>query len=120
MDPNTIRVLQESNRAGVRFLRIELEMGHTFLDIADVTENESTRIRDLQNASRVYESVQRLVGRVDLSPEEEGLIQQKIAELKHRLDTTSRNPAFDPKPAFRRKPETNLGIVPGDNELTRG
>jgi hypothetical protein len=86
-----MRVLQESNEIGIEFLRTELDTGHTFLDIAQVTAVESTRLRTLESACRAYESVIHLIERLYLSAEEDVELHGKLAELKRRLDSESRN-----------------------------
>jgi hypothetical protein len=91
MDSRTMRVLQQSNEVGIQFLRTELDTGHTFLDIAQVTAVESTRLRTLENACRAYESIVRVIGRLELTREEDLELHGKLAELKRRLDSESRS-----------------------------
>jgi hypothetical protein len=91
MDSRTMRVLQQSNEVGIDFLRTELDTGHTFLDIAQVTGVVSNRLRTLESACRAYETVNRMIGRLDLSPEEDVELHGKLAELKRRLDSESRS-----------------------------
>lgn len=86
-NPNVTRVLLESNRIGVEFLQTELETGHTFLDIAQATDVESTRTRTLQSARRAYETTVRSIERLDLSPELQEDLQLKIVELRRRLES---------------------------------
>ncbi len=87
MDSKTLRVLQESNEIGIRFLRTELATGHTLLDVVEVTGFETIRVRTLENANRAYESACRLIQRLDLSPEEEMELKRELVELKRRLDS---------------------------------
>jgi hypothetical protein len=83
---NTARVLAESNRIGIQFLRTELETGHTMLDVFETSEVESTRNRSQENAGKVYDLVTRLIPRLDLSARDEKELQQSLGELKRRLD----------------------------------
>jgi hypothetical protein len=87
MKPNTMRVLEESNRIGIEFLRTELEAGHTFLDIADVTDVETTRKRTRQHARRAYDLVLRLMVRLNLSLADEDELHCKLNDLRRRLDS---------------------------------
>ncbi len=87
MDSETLRVLQESNEIGIRFLRTEITTGHTLLDVVELTGITTTRVRTLENANRAYESASRLIQRLDLSPEEEMELKRELVELKRRLDS---------------------------------
>jgi hypothetical protein len=86
MSEDVARILQESNEAGIQFLRIELNTGHTLLDIAEVTEIESTRARTVRNAGRAYDVVHGLMGRLKLSTEEELELESDLKALKRRID----------------------------------
>lgn len=91
-NPNAARVMLESNRIGVEFLQTELATGHTFLDIAQVTTVESTRVRTLQNAGLVYETAVHLIRRLDLPPGLEEDLQFRIVELRRRLESLRNKP----------------------------
>ncbi len=86
MDQKAIRVMRESNEAGIHFLRIEIEAANTFLDIANVTGLQPTRKRTVGNAVRAYELVNRLMPRLDLTPAEETELMRDLTVLKKRLD----------------------------------
>jgi hypothetical protein len=94
MNSNTVRVIQESHEAGVQFLRTELETGHTFMDVAEVTNLDGTRVRTRQNAIRVYQLVTRLMKRMELTPEDEDELRTKLAHLKRRIDFGVNGPDF--------------------------
>jgi hypothetical protein len=89
---NTIRVYKESwrrieqaNRIGIDFLVADLNVGLTFLQIADVTRSPATRARDLDKALQVYRTVKSLLPRLFLSAEDGKLINTKLAELRFKL-----------------------------------
>ena len=67
MESKTKRILHESNQIGIQFLRTDLQAGHTLMDIADVTNVETSRKRTVYNARRAYDFVLWLMVRLDLS-----------------------------------------------------
>lgn len=85
MDKSTRQIMAESNRIGVQFLLADLDVGNTFLDVAEVTHVVATRRRNCRSAREAYETVLRLLPRVTPSNEEQRLLDEKIAELKERL-----------------------------------
>jgi hypothetical protein len=90
---NTIRVYKESwrrieqaNRIGIDFLVADLNVGLTFLQIADVTRSPATRTRDLDKALQVYRTVKSLLPRLFLSAEDRLIINGKLGELRTKLE----------------------------------
>jgi len=79
-------VLNQSNRVAVQFLLADLRTAFTFLDTAEVTSLEETRIRNQAHARRVYETILRFLRKVAPLPEEATELKAGIAELKKRLE----------------------------------
>jgi hypothetical protein len=86
IDMVTSRLLRQSNQIGVDFLLADLETGHTFLDIADLTEAAETHSRNHERAREVYFTVLRLLPRVAPDPDEKDRLQQRLAQLRKRLE----------------------------------
>jgi hypothetical protein len=78
--------LEQANQIGIDFLVTELSVGLTFLQTADVTGSPVTRARDLEKASHVYRTVVRLLPRVILSADDRAEINEKLAELRRKLE----------------------------------
>jgi len=85
MKPDSMRVWRESNQVGIQFLRTELKAGHTFLDIAEVTDVEATRRRTTRIAWQAYDRVLGLIPRLELSFAEHDELKGKLEDLKRRL-----------------------------------
>ena len=86
LDTVTSRLLRQSNQIGVDFLLTDLETGHTFLDIADLTEAPQTYSRNHERAREAYFTVLRLLPRVTPDTDEKDRIQQRLAQLRKRLE----------------------------------
>jgi hypothetical protein len=97
MNPNAPQVIQESHEAGVQFLYTELETGNTFMDVAEVTNLDETRIRTRQNAIRAYQTVIRLMKRMVLSHEDTAELRARLAQLKRRIDSEVARPDSAPE-----------------------
>lgn len=80
------RLLDETNRIGVQYLLVEVQTGLTFLNVADTTELPENRARNLQNAFKAYQSVQRMLSQVTLLPEEKLALDSGMEELRSRLN----------------------------------
>src|SRR5260370_42533220 len=86
MDQRSARLLEDSNRVGISFLLTDLKTILTFLNIADVTANEETRLRNRTQARNGYRAVLRHLPGVRPSPEERLEIEEKLATIKSRLE----------------------------------
>lgn len=86
IDAMTARLLRQSNRIGVDFLLTDLDTAHTFLDIADVTEAVRTHSHNHERARGIYLTVQRLLPRVVPEAEEQMRLDEKLSQLKKRLE----------------------------------
>lgn len=79
------KLMDETNRVGVQYLLVEVQTGLTFLSVADTTERRENRARNLQNALKVYQTVQRLLPQVVPLPSERMELDSRMEELKLRL-----------------------------------
>ena len=84
----TAQLLEESHRIGVQFLLADLTTAFTFLDVSEVTEIEESRKRNLEKARYVYDTVMRLMPKVEPSNEERAELEDNLAELRRRLVAT--------------------------------
>jgi hypothetical protein len=85
MSGSTAQLLEQSHRIGMQFLLADLATAMTFLDVSRVTGLEESRLRNLQNARHVYDTVIRLMPKVEPSHEERAVLEDRLAELKRRL-----------------------------------
>ncbi len=86
MDERSARLLEESNRVGISFLLTDLKTVLTFLNLADVTVNEGTRLRNRTQARNGYRAILRHLPRIRPSPEQRLEIEEKLAAIKSRLE----------------------------------
>jgi hypothetical protein len=82
----TWRQIEQANRIGIEFLVTDLDVGLTFLQTAEITRLVSTRERDLEKALVVYRTVTRLLPRVVLSEDDWTEINEKLEELRTKLE----------------------------------
>jgi hypothetical protein len=75
-----------SNRAGAAFVLTDLNLAMTFLDVAETSKRAETVSRNRQNARIAYDSVRRLLPRLALTAEEWQNIQEKLSNVKFRLE----------------------------------
>ena len=80
------RLREESNKVGAEFLVVELDTGLTFLDVAETTSSEESRIRNRKNAEIAYKTALRMAPRVMLVAAQKEAVNQRIAALKSRLE----------------------------------
>lgn len=73
------------NRTRIAFLVADVDLGCTYLDIAQVSRIESTVRRNHENARRVYDTVTRLAARVNLDQVERETLETRLAVLSLRL-----------------------------------
>ena len=78
-------VHNQIKRTSVELLIADLELGLTFLDVADTSINEQTIRRNSRNGRNVYDTALRLLPRLTLNKEERQTIEDKLATLKKRL-----------------------------------
>jgi hypothetical protein len=71
---------------GFEFLLIDLDVASTFMDVAEKTDNEETRQRNLGNARHAYDTVLRLSAKSTLDAEQHEALDAKLTRLKTRLE----------------------------------
>jgi hypothetical protein len=81
----TRQIVEESNRLGVQFLIADLSVALTFLDVAETTRSEEVRKRNRDNARTAYDAVQRFLGRLSPSKEEQTELDARLSTLRSRL-----------------------------------
>jgi|1186.fasta_scaffold90263_2 hypothetical protein len=69
----------------VDFLETEISAGNTFADLALSARDDLKRKRNTQNACIAYQTLQRFIGSVSMTPEKERLFLQEIDHLKQKL-----------------------------------
>lgn len=74
------------NRASAEFLKIDVNAALTFLHVARQTTDKIQRERSQRAARKAYETVLRLMKRVQLSREEEQVLKRKLEQLKNELE----------------------------------
>jgi hypothetical protein len=79
-------LIEETNRVGVDFLRIEAEAALTFLQVAETTGSDATRDRNYHNASEGYRTLLQFLPRVVLDPKDAVEIRMKLEYLKLHLE----------------------------------
>jgi hypothetical protein len=85
MGASASRMQREFNEAGVQFLLTELKTAHTFLDIAEMTENLETRERNLRHAQEAYTVALRHNPEVVPTDEQAADLRKRFNEVKSRL-----------------------------------
>jgi len=80
------RLREESNKVGAEFLVIELDTALTFLDVAETTTSEESRIRNRKNAEVAYKTALRMAPRVMLVAPQKEAVNERIAKIKSRLE----------------------------------
>ena len=77
---------EEANRANTNFLKVDADTALTFTDIALSTEDPVKKRRNVRSARRAYDTVMRLIEKVDLSDSDGRILGAKLLSLKARLD----------------------------------
>jgi hypothetical protein len=70
---------------GFEFLRTDLDIGLTFMDMAETTHDVAKRQRNHANARRVYDTVVRLMQKLSLDDTQREELTERLARLKSRL-----------------------------------
>jgi hypothetical protein len=79
------RIFCDTNRNGLDFLLIDLDLAMTFMDVAETSQIEETRCRNHSNARKAYEAALHLLENLRPSASERQVIGSKLALLKTRL-----------------------------------
>jgi hypothetical protein len=75
----------KANASAADFLHTELEISNTFADIALGSRNAIRIATDRRNARTGYDTVVRLVARLELTAEDVQIVGRKLALLKSKL-----------------------------------
>ncbi|MBV8827719.1 MAG: hypothetical protein JO108_00675 [Acidobacteriaceae bacterium] len=70
---------------GSEFLLTDLDVALTFMDAAETTESKEHAQRDHQNARSAYDTVLRLLPKLQLDVAQRNEVDKKLAALKARL-----------------------------------
>ena len=73
------------NQNGVNFVLLDLDVGMTFMDVAEASCVEETTCRNHNNARKAHDAVLRLLENLTPSPSERQAIDVKLAILRDRL-----------------------------------
>jgi hypothetical protein len=73
------------NQTGVEFVLVDLDVGMTFMDVAEASRGAETTRRNHNNARNAYDAVLRLSAKLKPSPSQRQAIDTKLAVLKARL-----------------------------------
>ncbi len=73
------------NKTGTDFLKADLEAALTFTDIAGTAEDSEDRERNRRAARRAYDTIVRLINKVELNREDANAMGSKLARLKSNL-----------------------------------
>ena len=92
---NAHDVKANANAAMVRFLKLDLDMAMTFVDIAERAASNERAARCLSEARKAYDTVLRMINSVDLSNPERTELQKRLATLKSTLQRLGQS--FDSK-----------------------
>jgi hypothetical protein len=79
------RAFETYNNSAVSFLKFELSLAHTFLDLAESSRQQERRIRNVQNALEAYRTVLRFLPRVAISEVECLTFDWELCILRDRL-----------------------------------
>ena len=77
---------ERMNRASVDFLKIDLETALTFLKIARQAQDSARKERNRRAARKAYETVAKLVGKVELNDEDRRILIDGLQQLQKELE----------------------------------
>jgi hypothetical protein len=80
------RIIYDCHRACAQFLLVDLDVGITFLGIAETSRNEETVRRNRNNALTACRSSVQFLPRLTLTPAEARAIEEKLHRLQARLE----------------------------------
>jgi hypothetical protein len=81
------RPTADANAVMLEFLKIDLDMAMTFIEIAVSPTSAERTARCRGEARRAYDTVPRMMNRIDLSQAEAGEIQKRLAKSEVRTAT---------------------------------
>jgi hypothetical protein len=78
------------NQNGVNFVLVDLDVGMTFMDVAETSRVDEITRRNHDNARKAYDAVLRLLQNLTPSLSERQAIDAKLSILKARLQAVGR------------------------------
>jgi hypothetical protein len=78
--------MDDPDRPGASFLRADLDLANSFLDIADTTRQVNVRNRNIANAWKAHDAVVRLAPKVGIKDSELIAITERLRVLRTRLE----------------------------------
>lgn len=82
---NGWKLAEHLNKAGVEFLRLDVEVGLTFSGIALQAQDSEKRARNLRAARKAYDTVLRLMDKVTLTEDGAKSLARNLFQLKCEL-----------------------------------
>jgi hypothetical protein len=79
--------VEEFNRAGATFLKLDLQTALTFTASARQTDDAVRKRRNCQSARRAYDAVQRFAGEIPLGNEDARILAVNLGRLKSELQS---------------------------------
>jgi hypothetical protein len=73
------------NQTGLEFLLLDLDVGMTFMDVAEASRIEETTRRNHLNARKAYDAVLHLLKKLTLDVKQRQVMDAKLSLLKMRL-----------------------------------
>jgi hypothetical protein len=78
-------LIADANHIGAGFCLADIDMAHTLLDRADVSDNPVVRNRNLRNARRAHQAIRDLRPRLDLNEADAQAVDEGLRGLEKRL-----------------------------------
>jgi hypothetical protein len=78
---------ERMNRASAEFLKLDLQTALTFVGIARQTRDQVRKRRNCMAARRAYDTVMRLVDKIQLSVEDRRAVSHGLKRLRTELET---------------------------------
>jgi hypothetical protein len=82
--------IEASRAAGFEFLLTDVQLAHTMLARAAMTEDGETRERNIKNAGHACDTIRRLMGRLQLDESRQLRLDEGINSLESRLASLDR------------------------------
>ena len=82
---SNLDILEQAHHICAQFLLTDMNVAHTFLDVAEVTESADTRKRNQEHALTAYQTVLRLLPRIAPSDDERSALRERLQILRARL-----------------------------------
>lgn len=86
MEPKPVAVnISESSLIGAEFLISDARIALTLLDLSETAQNAEIRARRVAEAYKAYKTILSLMGRIDPSVKQIGILKNEIKTLAERL-----------------------------------